>query len=98
VSGKAEELTEDDAVASEAVDRFDQLQTGEEPGDEDDPPGGMPDDEEGVAGSGISMIMMEQWLDRIEGDPAYLLRNQFMLEERQQLERKGRRLMETRPW
>ncbi len=44
------------------------------------------------------MIMMEQWLDRIEGDPAFLLRNQFLIEEQRQLEQRGGALMENRPW
>jgi Ca-activated chloride channel family protein len=44
------------------------------------------------------MIMMDQWLEQIEGDPSYLLRNQFMIEERQELDRRGRTVMETRPW
>ncbi len=44
------------------------------------------------------MIMMDQWLERIEGDPTYLLRNQFMLEERQEMQRNRRQLIETRPW
>ena len=44
------------------------------------------------------MIMMEQWLERIEGDPAYLMRNQFMIEEQLEMQRRGRKLMETRPW
>jgi hypothetical protein len=42
--------------------------------------------------------MMEQWLEQIEGNPAHLLRNQFIIEEQQELERRGRILMETRPW
>ena len=54
--------------------------------------------EDGVPGTGVSMIMMEQWLERIEGDPAYLMRNQFMIEEQLEMQRNGRRLMESRPW
>ncbi len=55
-------------------------------------------DEDAIPGTGISMRMMEQWLEQIEGDPAYLLRNQFLIEERQELDRRGQMLMETRPW
>jgi Ca-activated chloride channel family protein len=44
------------------------------------------------------MTVMDQWLEQIEGDPAYLLRNQFRIEEQLELQRNGRRLMETRPW
>ena len=41
--------------------------------------------------------MMEQLLDQVEGNPAYLMRNQFMLEE-QRMSDKGGRLYEPRPW
>jgi Ca-activated chloride channel family protein len=78
------------------VDQFDQL--GSALGDDQElPPGDIPA-EDGVPGTGISMIMMEQWLERIEGDPAYLMRNQFMIEEQLEMQRSGRRVMETRPW
>jgi Ca-activated chloride channel family protein len=78
------------------VEKFDQLGTG--PGQDDlGKPAGLPD-KDGKPGSGISMIMMDQWLEQIEGDPSYLLRNQFMIEERQELDRRGRMVMETRPW
>ena len=84
-------------MASEAVDQFDQL--GEAAGLEDPEaePGELPDPD-GQKGNGISVIMMDQWLERIEGDPSSLLRNQFMIEERMEQERNGRRLMESRPW
>jgi Ca-activated chloride channel family protein len=96
-SGAPDEITEEEAEASEAVDQFDQL--GEAPGliDPEAAPGELPDPQ-GGKGNGVSLIMMEQWLERIEGDPAYLLRNQFMIEERLELERNGRRLIESRPW
>ena len=71
-----------------------------EAGEQEDPdaePGELIDPD-GDQGNGVSVIMMEQWLERIEGDPSYLLRNQFMIEERLELERSGRRLIETRPW
>jgi hypothetical protein len=44
------------------------------------------------------MSVMEQWLEQIEGDPAYLLLNQFRIEEQQEYQRNGRQLMEARPW
>jgi Ca-activated chloride channel family protein len=65
--------------------------------DPESPRPGLPD-EDAIPGTGISLLMMEQWLEQIEGDPAYLLRNQFMIEERLELEKRGRMLMETRPW
>ncbi|MDH3559462.1 MAG: hypothetical protein OEN52_00720, partial [Gammaproteobacteria bacterium] len=94
---KPDELTGEDAAASQAVDQFDQMETGLGGEDREAAPGGLPDPE-GIPGSGIPMIMLEQWLERIEGDPAYLLRNQFMIEERQAMEQYGRTLMENRPW
>ncbi len=44
--------------------------------------------------------LLEQWLDRVEGNPAYLLQNQFALEERRAQQARGgiRGLVETRPW
>jgi len=94
--GSHSEITEKDTKASQAVEKFDQLGTG--PGENDTgKPEGLPD-KDGKPGSGISMIMMDQWLEQIEGDPSYLLRNQFMIEERQELDRRGRMVMETRPW
>jgi len=95
--GTPEEISAEEAAASQAVDQFDQMGTGLGEADPEAPQPGLPD-EEAMPGSGISMIMMEQWLEQIEGDPAYLLRNQFMIEERRELERRGRVLMETRPW
>jgi Ca-activated chloride channel family protein len=44
------------------------------------------------------MTVMEQWLEQIEGDPSYLMLNQFRIEEQRELQRSGRQLMETRPW
>jgi hypothetical protein len=45
------------------------------------------------------MILTQQWLDSIEGDPANLLRNQFILEERRRRqEMPSRPLYEPRPW
>jgi len=79
------------------VDQFDQMGTGPGEDDPESPQAGLPD-KDAIPGTGISMIMMEQWLEQIEGDSAYLLRNQFMIEERRELERRGRVLMETRPW
>ena len=96
-AGTPEELSEEEAVASEAVDRFDQMGTGQGEADQDAPTTGVPD-EEAIAGTGIPIIMMEQWLEQIEGDPAFLLRNQFLIEERRQLEQRGSMLMESRPW
>jgi Ca-activated chloride channel family protein len=92
-----DDISEEAAAASQAVDRFDQLGTDLRDQQEEASPGDIAD-EDGGAGAGISITMMEQWLDRIEGDPAYLLRNQFAIEERQAMERRPRELMETRPW
>ena len=95
--GLPDEISEDKTAASQAVDRFDQMKAG--PGDKEQeaPQPGMPD-EDAIPGSGVSMSVMDQWLEQIEGDPVYLLLNQFRLEEQQEYQRNGRRLMETRPW
>ena len=92
-----DELSEGDTAASQAVEQFDQMGAGTDEEDPDAPEGGLPD-EDAIPGTGISMTMMEQWLEQIEGDPAYLLRNQFLIRERQELEQHGRVLRETRPW
>ena len=52
----------------------------------------------GDQGNGVSVRMMEQWLERIEGDPSYLLRNQFMIREQQEMQNYRQRFVETRPW
>jgi Ca-activated chloride channel family protein len=96
-SGVPQEISAEEATASEAVDQFDQMEDRQGDVDSEDPATGQPD-ENAIPGTGISMIMMEQWLDRIEGDPAFLLRNQFLIEEQRQLEQRGGALMENRPW
>ena len=95
--GMPDEISEDEAAASQAVDRFDQMEAGLGEIEEGAEQPGMPD-EDAIPGTGVSMIMMDQWLEQIEGDPAYLLLNQFRIEEQQELQRNGRQLMETRPW
>jgi Ca-activated chloride channel family protein len=84
--------------AAEAVDRFDQL--GQQPMSDQEPNaeqaaaaalGGMP-----VMGPGLAI--MEQRLQQVEGDPSLLMRNQFMLEEMQQMRASGGPLRESRPW
>jgi hypothetical protein len=47
---------------------------------------------------GLDGPMMEQMLDRAEGDSRILLRNQFKNEERWERERRGGWLVEPRPW
>ena len=49
------------------------------------------------AGGHSNAILMEQLLDQVEGDPVYLMRNQFMLQE-QRINRKDGQLYEPRPW
>ncbi len=92
-----DEQAEVDAAASQAVEFFDQLGSGPGEIDEDAAQAGMPD-KDGIPGTGVSMAVMEQWLEQIEGDPAYLLLNQFRIEEQQAMQREGRQLLETRPW
>ena len=88
----------DEGMSSQTVQRFDQLGGGMSPTDEQTQEGGGLPDEEGTATASLGGVLMDQWLERIEGDPAYLLRNQFMLEEKRALEQNGRELMESRPW
>jgi Ca-activated chloride channel family protein len=84
-------------TAPEAVERFDQLgQEADEQGSEESPE--TLADASGVTGESEGIPMMEQWLEQVEGDPTYLLQNQFMLEEHQLMQRRGGRLIETRPW
>jgi hypothetical protein len=52
----------------------------------------------GMRGPGYTDEVMEQWLERVEGDPGLLMRSQFMLNERRQWEESGGRLSEPRPW
>jgi len=79
---------------AEAVDEFDQQ--GEAPDPDAEREGGEGDPE--GPGRGNVSPMMEQWLEQIEGDPGYLLRNQFMMEEQRALRQRGGALRETRPW
>jgi Ca-activated chloride channel family protein len=76
-----------------AIEQFDQL--GGQAGSQDNADaegGGTP----GARGDSTA-VLMEQLLDQVEGNPAYLMRNQFMLEE-QRMSDKGGRLYEPRPW
>ena len=95
--GLPDEISEEQAAASQAVERFDQLDTGSGDAGQGNPQDGIPD-KDGVPGTSISMTVMDQWLEQIEGDPAHLLRNQFRIAEQQEMQRNRRQLMETRPW
>jgi hypothetical protein len=62
--------------------------------------GGDASSGKGPAGEGrgsAAMVLVEQWLQQAEGDPAYLLRNQFRLEEQRAVKQLGG-LHEPRPW
>jgi len=83
-------------AASQAEEQFDQMESGLGETDPDSSEAGLPED--GIPGTGVSMAVMEQWLEQIEGDPAFLLFNQFRIEEQQEMQRNRRQLMETRPW
>ena len=84
-------------AASQAIEHLDRLEGKSGEIDKETGQDGIPDPN-GSPGSSISITVMDQWLEQIEGDPAHLLRNQFMLEEQRELQRNGRQLMETRPW
>jgi Ca-activated chloride channel family protein len=93
----SKEITEAEVAASRAIEQLDRIEGGSGNLQEDAQQGGIPDPD-GNQGSSISMAVMDQWLNQIEGDPAILLRNQFQLEEQLELQRNARQLMETRPW
>ena len=79
----------------EAVEQFDQL--GEEPDPDAEDASQTP--EAGGEGSSAYMILVEQQLDGIEGDPAQLLHNRFKLEEHRRMQtRMGGMVYEPRPW
>ena len=83
--------------ALDTAEQFDQLgQQGSEE-DQQAAKGGAPA-QQGKKGSSLFTPIMEQWLSQVEGDPAYLLRNQFSMEERRAQQKYGRELMDTRPW
>lgn len=80
---------------TDAVEQFDLIGELSDPDAEDSSqlPGG-----EGKAG-GAYLMLVEQQLDGIEGDPAELLHNRFKLEERRRLQpRMGGMIHEPRPW
>ena len=49
-------------------------------------------------GPGVSDELAKEWMDRAEADPGQVLRRQFEVEERRELEQNSGRLVETRPW
>jgi hypothetical protein len=80
---------------NQAVERFDQQGRPDEQNQ-----GGRSEltDATGSAeGANAASLLMEQWLHQIEGNPAYLLRRQFGLEEQRLLQRGGA-AHEPRPW
>jgi hypothetical protein len=79
---------------SEAIERFDQqgLDYNKEQG------AGVAATAEGQNKPTQSIQLLELWLDRIEGDPAQLLRNQFWLEEQRAMAQEAGALVEIRPW
>jgi len=86
--------------STEAVDKFDQLGNQADPQQEqygEAVRNADPDRQQVISNVNV---LMEQWLESIEGDPAFLLRNRFMLEERRRARpsRSGGPLYESRPW
>jgi Ca-activated chloride channel family protein len=78
--------------AVDSVDQMGNLPEQSESGDEGAPALG------GELSFGPGIAVMEQWLDQVEGDPSYLMRNQFMIQEAQQMRSRGGAVQETRPW
>ena len=52
----------------------------------------------GLRQGGPSVVLIDQLLEQVEGDPVALLRNQFRLEEQRMMSEQGGRLYEPRPW
>jgi Ca-activated chloride channel family protein len=77
-----------------AIEQVDQMADQAEPGEPETGEGGDP---AGTSG-GSSMMLMEQLLDQVEGNPAYLMRNQFRLEEQRLMSARRGQLYEPRPW
>lgn len=86
----------DPANQVDAVEQFDQLGEQQNPDAVDS---GQTQHESGEGSSGY-MLLVEQQLEGIEGDPAQLLHNRFKLEERRRLEplNQGGAIYEPRPW
>ncbi|MFM1891507.1 MAG: hypothetical protein RLZ44_584, partial [Pseudomonadota bacterium] len=91
-------LQEPPPESIEAVREFDQM--GQMPDPSASIDGDVAGGEVDAPGAGGPGLLVEQWLDALEGDPVYLLRNRFMMEERrrQQPGRTGGSLYEPRPW
>ena len=90
-----------DSQASRAVDRFDQLgrrSEGAEDATTPPAPGFGPGGQGGSIGMMPTEMLVEQWLDRIEADPARLLRNQFRVEEQREWQSSQGSLLEPQPW
>ncbi len=83
---------------SEAVEQFDQM--GRPPGSGDEGQAGREAGPDGRQPQkpGVPRHVVEQWLNRVEGDPGRLMSNQFLLEERKAWQTRRGELMETRPW
>ncbi|HFD79305.1 MAG TPA: hypothetical protein ENK05_02775 [Gammaproteobacteria bacterium] len=77
-----------------AIDNLEQLGGQMDTSGEKGAPGG-----EGAGnGERPAVILMDKLLEQVEGNPAYLMKNQFMLEEQRLVNQQGRRLYEPRPW
>jgi hypothetical protein len=89
----ADQFRADTATQTKGVDEFEAAgKPGERIGDGER--GEMPG---GEGASRSNLVLLEQLLEQAEGAPAYLLRNQFRLEEQRALRSRGS-LHEPRPW
>jgi len=80
-----------------AIDWFDQLGSQPDPAAEEGPEGAGKEAADDAQGRGPGGAL-EQLLEQVEGNPAALLRNQFILEEQRLMGAQGGRLYEPRPW
>jgi len=84
------------AEGMEAVEHFEQLG---ETRDQESEGGSAETGEEGEGtAADAASLLMEQWLHQIEGNPAYLLRQQFGQEEQRLIRLQRGPVSEPRPW
>ena len=97
--GETETFNAEDASREQgAVENFDQLGAqGSEESQREGQEESLTNLETRRSGQG-AMGLMEQWLEQAEGNPAYLLRNQFLLDEQRAVMSRTAPLREPRPW
>ncbi len=90
--------SEEAATEQAAVEKFDQQGDQSSPDAEQIPDNETEGGDDAQSSGKGAMSLMEQWLQQAEGNPAYLMRNQFMLEEQRAISKRSVPLREPRPW